>query len=173
MLAAYTTVSQFKHFAHAMLVFSARLTVSREVREGNWTWMAWSEASSASQGERSAEAGRGAEVGARERRTFKQGQVHCCIEGDDPRAKASDRQELVLPRVPELMKASDCGGAKLDDIPKTRVTSFPCCRLCGRVGIELPSSGVVVRAALLLGLQSKELGREDRGCSFAVSGLRS
>ena len=37
LLAAYTTVSQFKHLAQAMLVFSARLTVSREVSEGNWT----------------------------------------------------------------------------------------------------------------------------------------
>lgn len=36
LLAAYTTVSQFKHLAQAMLVFSARLTVSREVSEGNW-----------------------------------------------------------------------------------------------------------------------------------------
>lgn len=59
----------------------------------------------------------GVDPGAKERRTLRQGQVHCCTAGDDERARAEDRPELAgMPVFVEAAVASVGGGAKLEGI---------------------------------------------------------
>lgn len=97
-----------------MLLFSARLTVSRDTSEGYSTWIASSDASSASQGIPLLPSDGVGDSGDSESRTLRHGQVHWRTEDEEARASADDRPELeVLADVVEVMRESVWGNVKL------------------------------------------------------------
>ena len=67
--------------------------------------MAFSEASSASQ---DVPADDDVDPGARDKRMLRQGQVHCCMAEEGPRARTAESPELMFPSVSALMKTSEC-----------------------------------------------------------------